>query len=88
MSALFASGTAIDLILALTLVEAIGLTLYHRRTGRGVAPRDFLANLLSGMALLAAVRSALTGADWTAIAACLAAALAAHITDLGRRWHA
>lgn len=86
MAALFASGRIVDVILALTLAEAVGLVAWHRRTGRGVAPADFLGNLLSGVCLLLALRAGLAGAWWGWIALALLAALAAHLTDLARRW--
>lgn len=88
MSDLFASGHVIDAILVLVVLEAGLLIWWHGRTGRGVAPGEFLANLLSGVALMLAVRSALTGAWWGWTGAFLAVAFAAHLTDLGRRWHA
>jgi hypothetical protein len=62
MSALFASGQIINLILALTLAEALIVAVYHRRTGRGPMLGPFLANLLAGVWLLLAVRCALAGA--------------------------
>jgi hypothetical protein len=86
MAALFASGRIVDVILALTLAEAVGLVAWHRRTGRGVAPADFLGNLLSGVCLLLALRAGLAGAWWGWIALALLAALAAHMADLARRW--
>ncbi len=88
MSELFASGHVIDGILAITLIESVVLIVYFRTTGRGVAPADFLVNLLSGAALLVATRTALVGAWWGWTGFWLAAAFAAHLTDLGRRWHA
>ena len=86
MSALFTSGHIIDAILALTLVEAIGLVVFHRTTGQGVAAGDFLVNLASGCCLLLALRLALTGEPWVLIAAALLGSLAAHVGDLARRW--
>ena len=86
MSALFVSGHIVDLILGLTLLEAIAVIAYHRRTGRGVGPAEFLGNLLSGVLLLLALRLALVGASWPWMAGCLLAALLAHLLDLGRRW--
>ena len=82
------SGHLIEAILVLTLVEWLALTMYHRRTGRGVPPREFSRNLLSGICLLLAVRESLVGASWIFVAACLGAALLAHLSDLGRRWTA
>ena len=86
MSDLFASGRVVDLILGLMLLEGALLLLYHRRTGRGIAPRLLLATLVSGACLLLALRTALTGAGWLATGAWLTAALLAHLGDLASRW--
>ena len=86
MSTLFEGGRIVDLILAFTALEAALVVLYHRRTGRGPAPADFLVNLSSGVCLMLALRCALVGAWWGWLALCLAAALVAHLTDLARRW--
>jgi len=86
MAALFASGRIVDVVLALTVLEACAVVGWHHRTGRGVAPADFLGNLLSGMCLLVALRVGLAGAWWGWIALALLAALAAHLADLRRRW--
>ncbi|HSO81002.1 hypothetical protein [Thiocapsa sp.] len=86
MAELFASGRLIDLILGLVAVEAIALTVLHRLTGKGVAPRDLVGLLLAGAFLLVAVRFALTGAEWIWVGAWLALALVAHLADLALRW--
>lgn len=86
MAEFFASGRVVDLMLAITALEAVAVVGYFRRTGRGVAPADFLGNLLSGVGLMLALRAALAGAGWGWIAAWLVAALAAHLADLRRRW--
>ncbi len=83
---LFASGRIIDAVLALTVAEAAALIAYHRATGGGVAARDFLLNLVSGLCLMLALRAALGGWGWTSIAGCLLASLAAHLADLRARW--
>lgn len=88
MAELVLSGRVVDLILVLTALEALALIAYHRRTGRGVAPADLFTNLLAGIFLMLALRAALTGSGWRPIALCLAASLAAHVTDLSRRWRA
>ena len=81
------TGTAlIDLVIALTAVEALALAAYHRRTGRGVPVGDFAANLVAGLCLMFALRSALGGAGGAAIAVFLLGAGVAHGTDLWRRW--
>ena len=86
MATLLENGHLVDAILLLTVIEWCALALYHRWTGRGVAPSEFALNLLSGMFLLAALREALVGGWWGWVAAALAGALAAHLVDLGRRW--
>ena len=79
MAALFASGRVIDLILLFIVVECALLALLRHEALR---LRDLLANILSGAALMLAVRSALVGAEWVWVAACLAGALVAHLADL------
>jgi len=86
MTDLFATGRVADLILALMLIEATVFFVYHVRTGRGIAPADLLTSLLAGIFLVLALRCALVGTGWEWIAACLAAALVAHLADLSRRW--
>ncbi len=76
----------IDLVLAMTLVEMAALALYHHRTGRGMAPLDFVPALGAGLALMLAVRAALSDATWTWMAAALIAAGLAHLADMRRRW--
>jgi hypothetical protein len=86
MTEFIASGRAIDLILAMVLVEALALLAYRRITGRGIAGPDLIANLLAGACLMLALRAALAGAGWQWIAVCMSAALLAHLADLWRRW--
>lgn len=87
MSALFASGSVIDLILGLVVVEALALYALRRLTGRGPALADLLPNLAAGACLLLAVRAALLDLPWIWVAAALAAGLLAHLLDLSRRWN-
>lgn len=76
----------IDLVIAITLLEAAVLALYHRRTGRGIAPHDLVPALGAGLALMLALRAALGDAAWTWVAAALLAAGVAHLADMRRRW--
>jgi hypothetical protein len=76
----------IDVVIVLTLVEALALAAYHRLTGRGMAPRDFAPTLAAGMGLMFALRSALADGFGVVAAAWLLAAGAAHVADLWRRW--
>jgi hypothetical protein len=86
MTDFFASGRAIDLIIAGMIVQALALTAYFKKTGLGVAPQAFLPNLMSGAFLMVAVRCALTGVWWGWVALLLLSSLAAHLADLRQRW--
>ncbi len=79
MSALFASGHAVDIVLAVMLIEMIVLI-----ARRGKAATIILA-FLPGALILLAVRAALTGAGWQWVALALAASFPAHLADLRRR---
>jgi hypothetical protein len=80
------SGGLVEAILALVALEAGLLAVLLRRSGRAAALPGLLATLLSGTALLLALRAALIGADTVWIGAWLAAALAAHLLDLWLRF--
>jgi hypothetical protein len=86
MSGLLASGQLIDWIILAMVLEGAGLAGLHAWTGRGVAPRDFVANLASGMCLLLAMRLILGDAWWGFAAAALLAALFCHVLELARNW--
>ncbi|MGI4976647.1 MAG: hypothetical protein ACRYG6_06865 [Janthinobacterium lividum] len=86
MTALFASGRVVDLILLLVLAEAAALLALHRATGRGPRPAALLPNLAAGACLLLALRFGLRGAAWPVLALCLLGSLAAHLADLRARW--
>jgi hypothetical protein len=86
MSALFASGRIVDLILGLVVLEAALLAGWHARTGRGIPPAALAGTLGAGAGLLLALRAALVGAWWGWVAAALLAALLAHALDLLGRW--
>jgi hypothetical protein len=78
--------TLVDLAIAVTVVEGVVLVLLHRAGGRGVAPRDYLPNLLAGLCLMVALRCLAGGAAPAWIALWLLIAGLAHVTDLRRRW--
>lgn len=86
MADLFSSGRIVDLIILLVALEAIALSVYRRRAGRGIPLLDLLPNLLSGVFLLLAVKAAMLALPWPSIASALFAALLAHLSDLVRRW--
>jgi hypothetical protein len=72
----------IDGLIAFVLVEAVVLGVRHRVTGHGPAPREFVWNLLAGVALMAALHCALSGTGLVAMALCLAGAGLCHAADL------
>jgi hypothetical protein len=76
----------VDAVLAFTLAEAVVLVMLYRLRGRGVPAGEFLPNMASGIALMLALRAALTGGAVTTVALCLVAAGALHGIDLWRRW--
>ena len=76
----------VDGVIAFTFLEGAWLTWYHRRTGSGVAPRDFLANMVSGLCLMAGLRTALAHGPHPGVALALMAAGLVHGIDLCLRW--
>ena len=76
----------IDVVIAITVAETAALLLYRLGTGRGLAPRDFLYNLFSGLMLMLALRSTMVSDGGAWVAAFLAMAGAAHVADMWRRW--
>ena len=76
----------VDGILALVVIESVGLAVFHAATGRGVAPGALLANLLAGLFLLLAIRFAIAGTAPPIMLSCLALAGIAHLGDLRGRW--
>jgi hypothetical protein len=81
MTQLFGSGHAIDLVIAVLVLEALLLWVVMRRGH--LLP---LPTLLAGLGLLLAWRIAHSGAGWVWIALALSAAGLAHGWDLWQRW--
>ena len=86
MDTLWSGAILVDIAIAITLLEWLGLHLYHRFTGHGLPPEAYALNLLSGLCLMLALRCALQGQDWFWGAGCLAASGLAHLTYLRQRW--
>ena len=82
----FASGRIVDGILLLVAGEALVLAWLARRGGPPLA--SLLVNLASGAALMLALRAALAGSGWAAVAAWMLAGLLAHLADLALRFRA
>ncbi len=79
MQAFFASGHAVDVVLAVIAIEAAWLVL------RGRPVVDVALTLLPAILILIALRAALTDWSWPWIAVPLAAAFPVHLLDLARR---
>lgn len=82
----FGIAQIIDAVILFTLVECVLLVVYHRSTGRGVAMRDFFANMVSGLCLMLAMRCLATDAGAASVALFLLAAGGAHGVDILMRW--
>lgn len=76
----------IDAVIVFTLVECLLMVGYHRVTGKGVALRDFLANLVSGLCLMLALHCLARDAGSTWVVLWLLAAGTAHGADMLMRW--
>ena len=82
----FSIAQIIDAVIVFTLLECVALVVYHRSTGRGVAMRDFFANMVSGLCLMLALRCFATDAGAVSVALFLLAAGLAHGIDILMRW--
>ena len=78
-------GGLIDTIIAITVLEVTVVLLYHRKTKRGLMPRDYLLNVVSGLCLMLALRCALASSAWYIISVFLLAAGFAHVADMAIR---
>lgn len=81
----WASGQLVDVALAAIVIEAVVLVALRARTGRGMRVADVIGQLLAGAFLLAAVRSAVTGAPAEQTLLLMSASFPAHLFDLSRR---
>lgn len=79
-AALFASGRAADIVLAVFALEALYLIALRRRPALTV-----ILTLAPGVCFVLALRAALTQQKWEWVAILIAAALPFHIADLRRR---
>ncbi|MCC5885166.1 MAG: hypothetical protein JJT88_01900 [Gammaproteobacteria bacterium] len=86
MADFVSSGLAVDLVLAVLLLEGVVLTLLYLRRGIGVTPARLWPMLGAGAGLLLALRAGITGAGWYWVIAGLLLALCAHLYDLLGRW--
>ncbi len=79
MNQLFASGHAVDIVLAVIAAEFLWLT-----TAGKWGAVDAALRLLPGAMMLVALRLALTGTDWWLIALVLLGSFPIHLADLRR----
>jgi hypothetical protein len=79
MDEFFTSGRAVDVVLAVLVVEAVWLKM------RGNIWADIIPALLPAVLMMIALRAALTGMAWPFISVPLALAFPVHIYDLKRR---
>jgi hypothetical protein len=76
----------IDIVIIATLLEWAALSLLRHRRQRGQPQLAIAGTLLPGLCLMLAVRSAMQGLPWYAVASLLSAAGLAHLIDIRRRW--
>lgn len=79
MDEFFASGRAVDIVLAVLVVEAIWLRL------RSNLWADIIPALLPAVLMMIALRAALTGMAWPYVSLPLMLAFPVHLYDLKRR---
>jgi membrane protein required for beta-lactamase induction len=79
MEEFFASGRAVDVVLAVLVIEAAWLRV------RGNSWMDILPALLPAVLMMVSLRAALTGMAWPFISLPLALAFPVHLYDLRRR---
>lgn len=86
MTEIAAAAPLIDAVIVFTAIEMSALLSLYRLTGKGVAPRDFLANMVAGLCLMLALRGVVrdAGIEWLALF--LLAAGVAHGIDILMRW--
>jgi hypothetical protein len=82
---LLQSGVLIDLALALTALECLGLAWLHKRERVSMPLGAIAGQLLAGVMLLLALRCALKGADYRWTLLFFSASLPAHLYDLRLR---
>ena len=75
-------GLVIDFVIGLTVVEAGFLLGFYYLLGRGLAPGQYLLNLVSGLFLMLALRAAQSADTWYLPMMCLLTAGLCHLADL------
>jgi hypothetical protein len=79
VTAFFASGHAVDVVLAFMALEAVIII------ARGRPVLTVVLTIVPGAAMMLALRAAMTGASWQWIAVWLTVSLPLHLADLRHR---
>jgi hypothetical protein len=88
LESLVRTGRVADILIAVMVIEALVLIGYRIARGRGFAIPYVISNLVAGLFLVLALKSALTDSSWVWTALSLAAAGISHAVDLAVRWPA
>lgn len=75
----------VDALIGFLLLEWVALAVWRRRRAIRVPALTYRYSLMSGLALVAALRVVLAGGDVLALVACLAVAGVCHAFDLHHR---
>ena len=84
LETLYGAGLVVNIAIGFTVIELAALLLFHRVTGRGLAPAEYFLNGLAGLCLMLSLRAALSE-WWVLMALGLMASGVAHVSDLYRR---
>jgi hypothetical protein len=76
----------INITIIVMVSEGVALTLWRRRTGRGLPVAAIWRMLLPGLCLMAVSWAVSVGEPWPFVPLALTAALIAHLADLRGRW--
>lgn len=88
MKELFERGAILDLALAVVALEVVLLVALAKRPRARLGVVDALGQVLAGVLLMLALRSAVTGGDWRVTLFFVTASFPAHVFDLVRRFSA
>jgi hypothetical protein len=76
----------VDIAIVLVLLELVALAAASMRGAGAISALAFVPNLVSGLALMVALRLAIGGAAAPWIVAALAVSGVGHVADLAGRW--
>lgn len=85
LEAIWREGHWVDLAILITLAELLALVIWRQRQVSALGWPSYGWNLLSGLALMLALRVSVTDGHWAFQATCLAASGMVHALDLRRR---